>query len=58
MLLKNFNRHYKSNKAPFGLFYHSAWFNTGMLCKNYLPFFHPLLLIMINNHLISLNSSS
>lgn len=29
MLLKNFNRHYKSNKAPFGIFYHSAWFNTG-----------------------------
>ena len=29
MLLKNFNRHYKTNKAPFGIFYHSAWFNTG-----------------------------
>ena len=28
MLLKNFNRHYKTNRAPFGLFYHSAWFNT------------------------------
>ncbi|RWS23772.1 peritrophic membrane chitin binding protein-like protein [Leptotrombidium deliense] len=28
MLMKNFNRHYKSNKAPLGLFYHSAWFNT------------------------------
>ncbi|RWS12168.1 hypothetical protein B4U79_03702 [Dinothrombium tinctorium] len=28
MLMKNFNRHYKSNRAPFGLFYHSAWFTT------------------------------
>ena len=27
-LLKNFNRHYQSNKAPFGLYFHSAWFNT------------------------------
>jgi hypothetical protein len=28
MLIKNFNRHYNSNRAPFGLYYHSAWFNT------------------------------
>lgn len=28
MLIKNFNRHYHTNRAPFGLFYHSAWFNT------------------------------
>ncbi|CAH2050063.1 unnamed protein product, partial [Iphiclides podalirius] len=26
MLLKNFDRHYTSNRAPFGLFYHAAWF--------------------------------
>ncbi len=28
MIMKNFNRHYHSNRAPFGLYYHSAWFNT------------------------------
>ena len=28
MIMKNFNRHYQSNRAPFGLYYHSAWFNT------------------------------
>ena len=27
MLMNNFNRHYNSNRAPFGLYYHSAWFN-------------------------------
>lgn len=27
-LLKNFKRHYESNKAPLGLYFHSAWFNT------------------------------
>ncbi|XP_039760431.1 uncharacterized protein LOC120634100 [Pararge aegeria] len=26
MILKNFDRHYTSNRAPFGLFYHAAWF--------------------------------
>ncbi|XP_025831497.1 uncharacterized protein LOC108739790 [Agrilus planipennis] len=26
MLMKNFDRHYTSNRAPFGLFYHAAWF--------------------------------
>ncbi|XP_049873006.1 mucin-5AC isoform X2 [Pectinophora gossypiella] len=26
MLLKNFDRHYTTNRAPFGLFYHAAWF--------------------------------
>ncbi|XP_069182644.1 uncharacterized protein [Procambarus clarkii] len=28
MLIKNFERHYTSNRAPFGLFYHAAWFTT------------------------------
>lgn len=27
-IMKNFQRHYNSNRAPFGLFYHSAWFNN------------------------------
>ncbi|XP_045491546.1 uncharacterized protein LOC123691260 isoform X4 [Colias croceus] len=26
MILKNFDRHYQTNRAPFGLFYHAAWF--------------------------------
>ena len=25
MIMKNFQRHYHSNRAPFGLFYHPAW---------------------------------
>lgn len=38
MLLKNFERHYKSNRAPFGLFYHAAWFTTQHYRKGYLKF--------------------
>ncbi|XP_046674156.1 uncharacterized protein LOC124363091 isoform X4 [Homalodisca vitripennis] len=26
MLVKNFERHFTSNRSPFGLFYHAAWF--------------------------------
>ncbi|XP_045481551.1 uncharacterized protein LOC123685740 isoform X7 [Harmonia axyridis] len=26
MIMKNFQRHYTTNRAPFGLFYHAAWF--------------------------------
>uniref|UniRef100_A0A336N0T2 CSON007794 protein n=1 Tax=Culicoides sonorensis TaxID=179676 RepID=A0A336N0T2_CULSO len=26
LILENFERHYNSSKAPFGLFYHSSWF--------------------------------
>jgi hypothetical protein len=26
MLAKNFERHYTTNRAPFGLYYHAAWF--------------------------------
>nr|XP_027205619.1 uncharacterized protein LOC113799218 isoform X1 [Dermatophagoides pteronyssinus] len=28
LIMKNFKRHYNSNRAPFGLYYHSAWFNS------------------------------
>ncbi|KAF2368701.1 NodB domain [Trinorchestia longiramus] len=28
MLIKNFERHYTTNRAPMGLFYHAAWFTT------------------------------
>jgi len=26
MLAKNFERHYTTSRAPFGLYYHAAWF--------------------------------
>ena len=38
MLLKNFKRHYETNRAPFGLFYHSAWFNTVHHRKGFIKF--------------------
>ncbi|RWS29662.1 hypothetical protein B4U80_02750 [Leptotrombidium deliense] len=38
MLMKNFNRHYKSNRAPLGLFYHSAWFNTAHHRRGFMKF--------------------
>lgn len=28
MLIKNFERHYTSNRSPFPLYYHAAWFTT------------------------------
>ncbi|KAL7738033.1 hypothetical protein ACLKA6_006386 [Drosophila palustris] len=28
-MLENFNRHYKSNRAPFGMYLHAAWFSRG-----------------------------
>ncbi|XP_023236929.1 uncharacterized protein LOC111636008 isoform X2 [Centruroides sculpturatus] len=43
MLTKNFNRHYKNNKAPFGLFYHSAWFNTDHHRRGFLKFLDNIL---------------
>ncbi|XP_015793287.1 uncharacterized protein LOC107369825 [Tetranychus urticae] len=43
MLLKNFNRHYTTNKAPFGLFYHSAWFNTNHHRRGFLKFVDTIL---------------
>lgn len=38
MLIKNFNRHYKNNRAPFSLYYHSAWFNTQHHRKGFIKF--------------------
>lgn len=38
MLVKNFRRHYESNRAPFGLFYHSAWFNRPHHRRGFLRF--------------------
>lgn len=38
MMMDNFNRHYKSNRAPFGIFYHSAWFNQDHRRKGFIRF--------------------
>lgn len=43
VLMKNFNRHYKGNRAPFNLFYHSAWFNTEHHKKGFLRFLDEIL---------------
>lgn len=43
MLKKNFNRHYKSNRAPFGLFYHSAWFTKEHHKKGFMRFLDEIL---------------
>ncbi|XP_076306731.1 uncharacterized protein LOC143223121 [Tachypleus tridentatus] len=41
-LSKNFYRHYDSNRAPFGLFYHSAWFNTPHRRKGFIKFLNEI----------------
>ena len=43
MLMKNFNRHYQSNRAPFGLYYHSAWFNTPHHRRGFMTFMDEIL---------------
>ena len=43
MIMKNFNRHYQSNRAPFGLYYHSAWFNTRHHLQGFLKFIDEVL---------------
>ncbi|XP_030554082.1 uncharacterized protein LOC115757805 [Drosophila novamexicana] len=35
-MLENFNRHYKGNRAPFGMYLHAAWFARG---RNYFAAF-------------------
>ncbi|XP_013782871.1 uncharacterized protein LOC106467097 [Limulus polyphemus] len=41
-LSKNFYRHYDSNRAPFGLFYHSAWFNAPHRRKGFIKFLNEI----------------
>ncbi|XP_047520726.1 uncharacterized protein LOC125060028 isoform X2 [Pieris napi] len=38
MILKNFDRHYTSNRAPFGLFYHAAWFTQAHHKEGFIMF--------------------
>ncbi|OQV24832.1 hypothetical protein BV898_01420 [Hypsibius exemplaris] len=33
LLMSNFKRHYQSNKAPFGIYYHAAWFPANGFSK-------------------------
>lgn len=43
MLIKNFKRHYNTNRAPFGVYYHSAWFNTPHHRKGFIRFIDEIL---------------
>ncbi|KAJ8735351.1 hypothetical protein PYW07_006971 [Mythimna separata] len=38
MILKNFDRHYTTNRAPFGLYYHAAWFTQPHHKEGFLMF--------------------
>uniref|UniRef100_T1JDN2 NodB homology domain-containing protein n=1 Tax=Strigamia maritima TaxID=126957 RepID=T1JDN2_STRMM len=42
-LVKNFQRHYKSNRAPFNLFFHSAWFDKPQNMDGFLLFMDRIL---------------
>ncbi|XP_076349905.1 uncharacterized protein LOC143246704 [Tachypleus tridentatus] len=42
-LSQNFNRHYNTNRAPFGLFYHSAWFTNAHHRKGFMKFLDDIL---------------
>lgn len=43
MLMKNFKRHYSTNRAPFGLYYHSAWFSSTHHRKGFMRFLDQIL---------------
>lgn len=43
MVKLNFNRHYNSNKAPFGMFFHSRWFLTEHNMNGFIRFFDEML---------------
>ena len=43
LLMSNFKRHNESNRAPFGLFFHSAWFNTVYHRKGFIRFLDAIL---------------
>ncbi|XP_076053302.1 chitin deacetylase-like 5 isoform X8 [Oratosquilla oratoria] len=38
MIIKNFERHYTTNRAPFGLYYHAAWFTKPHHKEGFLAF--------------------
>ncbi|CAH1153305.1 unnamed protein product [Phaedon cochleariae] len=43
MLTKNFQRHYTTNRAPFGLFYHAAWFTQPHHKQGFINFIDSIL---------------
>ncbi|CAH1122033.1 unnamed protein product [Ceutorhynchus assimilis] len=43
MLIKNFQRHYTTNRAPFGLFYHAAWFTQPHHKEGFITFIDTIL---------------
>ncbi|XP_028141191.2 uncharacterized protein LOC114335194 isoform X4 [Diabrotica virgifera virgifera] len=43
MLTKNFMRHYTTNRAPFGLFYHAAWFTQPHHKEGFINFIDSIL---------------
>ncbi|XP_049817330.1 uncharacterized protein LOC109598001 isoform X7 [Aethina tumida] len=43
MLTKNFQRHYTTNRAPFGLFYHAAWFTQPHHKEGFIQFIDSIL---------------
>ncbi|XP_074602962.1 chitin and LDLR binding deacetylase 3 [Brevipalpus obovatus] len=43
MFMDNFNRHYRTNRAPFGLYFHTIWFKEKKNAKVFLQFIDELL---------------
>lgn len=43
MVKQNFFRHYNSNRAPFGMFFHSRWFLTDHNMKGFVKFLDEML---------------
>lgn len=43
MFMDNFNRHYKTNRAPFGLYFHTIWFKEKQNFKVLLRFLDDLI---------------
>lgn len=43
MIMKNFQRHYTTNRAPFGLFYHAAWFTQPHHKEGFINFLDAIL---------------
>ena len=43
MFMNNFDRHYKSNKAPFGIYFHTIWFKEKQNFRVFLRFIDELM---------------
>ncbi|ODM81336.1 hypothetical protein Ocin01_20172 [Orchesella cincta] len=49
MLAKNFERHYTTNRAPFGLYYHAAWFTQPHHKEGFEAFLDTLVQMNVTN---------